>query len=112
VPEIGPKIHLTAAACGKYAAMVMTDGKRTYYTPVVTVGNTTAGKTGLWLFQIGDRQEYDNFELSRAKFAPAIPVPDKQAAPRGVDAKVVRLRTDEYRAPNVPSPQDWVLVLE
>jgi len=112
VPEIGPKIHLTAAASGKYAAMVMTDGKRTYYTPVVTVGNTTAGKTGLWLFQIGDRQEYDNFELSRAKFAPAIPVPDKQAAPRGVDAKVVRLHTDEYRAPNVPSPQDWVLVLE
>jgi hypothetical protein len=33
VPEIGPKIHITAAACGDYAAMVLTDGKKTYSTP-------------------------------------------------------------------------------
>jgi len=113
VPEIGPKIHLTAAACSDHAAMVMTDGKRTYYTPVVTVGNTTAGKTGLWLFQIGERQEYDNFELSRAKFIPGLGEADKKAPRRGgLDAKVARIHTDKYRAPRLPSPQDWVLVLE
>ena len=71
VPEIGPKIRLTAAACGEYAAMVLTDGTKTYSTPAVKVSNVTSGKAGLWLFQIGDRQEYDNFELSRTPFAPS-----------------------------------------
>jgi len=99
VPEIGPKIHLTAAACGKYAAMVITDGKKTYYTPIVEVGNTTPGKVGLWLFQVGDRQEYGHFELSRAQFAPK----------RKADSLIF---SDEFRAPRLPSPQDWVLVLE
>jgi len=113
VPEIGPKIHLTAAACGDGAALVVTDGKRTYYTPIVKVGNTTAGKTGLWLYQIGERQEYDNFELSRAKSVRKLREADKKAPPRGdLDAKLVRIHSDEYRTPNVPSPQDWVLVLQ
>jgi len=113
VPAIGPKIHLTAAACGDAAALVMTDGKTTYSTPVVEVGNTTAGKTGLWLYQIGERQEYDNFELSRAKFGPKTREANKKAPPRGaLDAGATRIHSDEYRAPNVPSPQDWVLVLE
>lgn len=65
VPEIGPKMRLMAAASGDYAAMVMTDGKRTYQTPLVEVSNTGRGKAGLWLYQIGDRQEYGNFELSQ-----------------------------------------------
>jgi len=63
------------------------------------VGNTTAGKTGVWLYQIGERQEYDNFEVSRAQFAPK----------RKVDRLI---SSDEFRAPRLPSPQDWVLVLE
>lgn len=103
VPAIGPNIRLTAAACGDYAAMVLTDGTKTFHTPTVKVRNVSAGKTGLWLFQIGERQEYDNFELSRTPFAPDT-----------LDAAgdVRRVRSADFRAPNVPSPQDWVLVME
>ncbi len=67
VPEIGPKMRLAAAVCGDYAAMVLTDGKTTYHTAVVEVSNVARGKAGLWLFQIGDRQEYGDFELSQAQ---------------------------------------------
>jgi hypothetical protein len=104
VPEIGPRIRLTAAACGEYAALVLTDGKQTHCTPIVKVSNVAAGKTGVWLFQIGDRQEYSAFELSRAQFAP----------PQGdpADLATAMAWSGEYKAPNVPSPQDWVLVLE
>ena len=70
VPEIGPRIQLVAAACGEFAALVLTDGQRTYATPVVKVGNTTAGKTGLWLFQIGERQEFGRFAVSATPFDP------------------------------------------
>ena len=103
VPEIGPKIRLTAAACGDYAAMVMTDGMKTYSTPSVKVSNVSSGKAGLWLFQVGERQEYDNFELSQTPFAPT----KLDAAGKGH-----RVVYDDFRAPNVPSPQDWVLVFE
>jgi hypothetical protein len=104
VPEIGPKIHLVVAACGDSAAMILTDGKRNHYTPIVKVGNKIAGKAGLWLFQIGDRQEFSNFELSRAKFAPQKGVHGKSVLPV--------VFSDEYKSPAVPSPQDWVMVLE
>jgi len=103
VPEIGSKIRLTAAACGDYAAMVMTDGTKTYSTPSVKVSNVSSGKAGLWLFQVGERQEYGNFELSQTLFAPS-----KLEA----TGKAHRVVSDEFKAPNVPSPQDWVLVLE
>ncbi|MCX6923950.1 MAG: DUF4038 domain-containing protein [Verrucomicrobia bacterium] len=103
VPDIGPKIHLTAAVSGDYAAMVLTDGQKTYCTPCVKVSNVTGGKAGLWFFQIGDRQEFDNFELSRTPFVPA-----KLEA----TGTVHRVVPGEFKAPNVPSPQDWVLVLE
>ncbi len=104
VPEIGPRFKLTAAACGGYAALVLTDGPRTYFTPLVKVSNVEAGKTGLWMYQIGDKQEYGDFEVSRAHFAPP-PAPAPGATPW--------LEHDgACQAPNVPSPQDWVLVLE
>lgn len=103
VPKIGPKIRLTAAACGDYAALVLTDGTKTFHTPTVKVTNVSAGKAGVWLFQIGERQEYDNFELSRTPF-----VPDKLDA----SGDVHRVRSTDFRTPNVPSPQDWVLVME
>jgi hypothetical protein len=104
VSEIGQKIHLTAAACGEYAALVLTDGKKTFSTPVVRVGNVTAGKVGVWLFQIGGHQQYCNFEVSRAKFAPAKSEVQDQAQ--------FVLRAGEDKAPALPSPQDWILVLE
>ena len=77
--------------------------QRTYHTPTVKVGNVKKGKTGLWLFQIGGRQEYENFELSQTPFTPMV----LEAA-----GKVSRAGSDQFRAPNVPSPPDWVLVLE
>jgi hypothetical protein len=104
VPEIGPKIHLTAAACGDYAALILTDGTKTFYTPTVKVSNVASGPAGLWLYQVGDRQEFGNFELSRAQFRPVQQAPIGQAH--------ALLWSDEYKAPGLPSPQDWVLVLE
>jgi len=107
VPGIGLKIHLTAAACDGYAAMVLTDGKKTYWTPPVPVNNSQPGKVGLWLYQIGDRQEFDNFEVSRAQFAPQMRkiIKTREHVP-------VLIPSGEYHAPGLPSPQDWVLVLE
>jgi len=99
VPEIGPKIHLLAAACGEYAALVLTDGTKTYHTPAVKVGNVTSGKAGLWFFNNGERQEFGKFELSKARFAPVNRV--DQMFP-----------SDEFKTTRLPSPQDWVLVLE
>jgi hypothetical protein len=104
VPKIGPRIRLTAAANGPYAALVLTDGTQTYFTPAVRIANLGAGPAGLWHFQIGDRQEFRAFELSRTLFTP----PKSDPA----DATTTMAWSGEYRTPNVPSPQDWVLVLE
>jgi hypothetical protein len=133
VPEIGPKIHLTAAACSNNAALVLTDGKKTYFTPVVQVGNTTPGKTGLWLYQIGDRQEFENFEVSRTAFAPVkrevkgLPIQAGAGAARELPLvmhenpnvlpavkipEITFLPGDNYQPPRLPAPQDWILVLE
>ena len=103
VPDIGLKIHLTAAVCGDFAALVLTGGKTSYHTPAIKVSNDSEGKTGLWMFQIGERQEYGNFQVSRAAFSGA-----EAAAIRGPGV----IGSDTYHAPNLPSPQDWVLVLE
>ena len=105
VPEIGPRIHLAAATCGRYAAMVLTDEKNTFYTPIVNISNVTSGKTGVWLNLIGERQEFSNFELSSTKFF----VPQNEVA--GL-SPVTIINDGEYSAPHVPSPQDWILVLE
>jgi len=102
VPDIGPRIELKAAVSGEYAAAILTDGTKTYRTPTVKVSNAASGKVGLWLFQIGDRQEYADFKLCRAE-------PGKfPALVQGVPV----MWTDTFHAPDVPSPQDWVLVLE
>ena len=84
--------------------MVLTDGKKTYFTPTVKVSNATSGKVGLWLYQIGDRQRYGNFELSRTQVAPLNRTAEQ--------TNYTVLWSDEYIAPGLPSPQDWVLVLE
>jgi hypothetical protein len=104
VPDVGPKIHLTVAACGDYAAMVLTDGKKSYSTATVKVTNAASGKTGLWFYQIGDRQAFGNFELSRTPFGPV--------KHKGKGQADHLISSDEFIAPALPSPQDWVLVLE
>ena len=78
--------------------------KKTYHTATVKVGNVKEGKTGLWSFQIGERQEFGRFAVSATPFDP--PKGPVEVGLPGV------LRTGEYHALNLPSPQDWVLVLE
>ena len=103
IPEIGPSIRLTAAVSGAYAILVISDGKAEFQTNAVRLGNTTAGQTGVWLYQIGDRQEYDNFTVSHTLFQdPLLSEDQDRFIARGSD----------FQAPPVPSPQDWVLVLE
>jgi len=101
-PEIGEDIRLTAAVSGEYAALVVTDGKKTWRTPAVRINNTASGKTGLWFLQIGEKQAFDNFEVSATRFVPVA----------ADDVQGQKAPTADYAAPNLPSPQDWVLVLE
>jgi hypothetical protein len=103
IPKIGRTIRLTAAVSGPHAVLVVSDGKSEYQTPVVTLENTKPGRGGVWLYQIGERQEYDHFAVSRTRFIrPDAPGPPKRMIVQGGD----------FTAPPVPSPQDWVLVLE
>lgn len=99
VPEIGPQIQLSAAVFGEYAAMHLTDGKKSYHTPGVRIGNLAGGKTGLWFYQIGERQEFSAFQVSKARLA-------------AVNQPEPRLSLGEFLAPPLPSPQDRVPVLE
>lgn len=132
VPEIGPQIHLVAAVQGERAAMMLTDGQRTYVTPVVSVKNTASGPAGVWLYQIGERQEFRNFTLSRTPLAPARTYqhwPAQLAACRPNETPLVMhenpnivpavtipattvLPGEDYPMPRLPAPQDWVLILE
>ena len=100
---------------------------------MVEVSNTTAGKAGLWLYQIGERQEFANFEVSRtelsppkrkfkelpahanARWASELPLvmhenPNIQPAVR--IPEVTFLAGEDYKQPRFPAPQDWVMVLE
>lgn len=95
VSGIGPEIRLTAAAIGDHAALMVSDGKQTWRTQPVKVTNTASGKTGLWSMNIGDRQVFGKFEVS----------------PMSLDGGE-GTATGQYLAPDLPSPQDWVLVLE
>ena len=104
VPEIGPRFTLTAAACGDYVAMSLDDGARTYYTPPVRIDNIETGQLGLWRSDIGEAQRYANVKVSKTTFAAL----DKGEAQEGL----YQIRSGEDIAPSIPSPQDWVLVLE
>lgn len=93
-PDIGPVIQLVAAAVDEHAALLVSDGKKNWRTPPVKVTNTASGKTGLWLFQVGEQQAFGKFEVSPMSV--------------GADGP----STGQYLAPDLPSPQDWVLVME
>ena len=83
--------------------LVASDGTSEFRTPVMNIENTKPGRVGVWLYQIGERQEYDNFAISRTLFIkPDAPAPRNRIVVRGGD----------FVAPPIPSPQDWVLVLE
>lgn len=103
VPKgLGPRIKLSAVADGPYVALRLSDGKKSCNTPIVKVDNTKAGKAGVWMYQVGDRQEFDDFQMSRTLLRP--PTDSVMEKPSGPPT--------DYRPPQLPSNQDWVLVLE
>ncbi|MDR3688015.1 MAG: DUF4038 domain-containing protein [Fimbriimonas sp.] len=96
VHDLSPHFTLTATICGEYAIMQLRDGDRTFATPSVPIANPSKGSAGLWLYQIGDHQAFADFRLSDAGGKLTRPV----------------IVSDTYRAPDLPSPQDWVLVIQ
>ena len=103
VPGIGPRFKLSAAVSGEYAALLIDDGERKYCSPAVKIKNLQSGRVGLWRTDIGEAQKYANFKLSMAKFTPSVTEHEESCH---------IIRTGEDIAPPIPSPQDWVLVLE
>ena len=104
VPEIGNSFTLTAAACGDCVAMTLDDGERSYHTPPVKIANVNSGQLGLWRSDIGEPQQYPNVKVSKTPFV----APPEDEVQDGLHL----IRSGEDIAPSVPSPQDWVLVLE
>ena len=125
VPAIGSDNRLTAEVRGPWSAASITDGQRTYTTPIVDVSNTSAGGAGLMHRDDGTTQSFDNFELRKS---PTL-VSDSHLEKKLYDArggyrgelsgpgwddfgKDTIILLDAYRPERLPSPQDWVLVLE
>jgi hypothetical protein len=104
VPEIGERFTLSAAACGDYVAMTIDDGEQSFHTPPVKINLADAGQVGLWRSDLGEPQSYSNVKVSKTGFA----APPDDDVPEGEHW----IRSGEDIAPSVPSPQDWVLVLE
>jgi hypothetical protein len=104
VQEIGPTFTLTAAACGDYVAMGIDDGERSYYTPPIGIERIEGRQVGLWRSDIGEQQHYADIKISKTPFA----APAKEEATEGQ----YLIRSGDDTAPSIPSPQDWVLVLE
>ncbi len=92
--DIGEEFTMTAAISGEYATIIVSDGTRTWRIPPVKINNTKEGKTGLWVNRIGEKQEFGKFEVS------------------DIGAGNAMGETGLYLAPDLPSPQDWVLVME
>lgn len=105
IPQVGPDVVLTVAATGDRVAAMLSDGATTWRTPAVRVAHAAPGRVGLWLHQVGDAQEYADFTLSRTPLS--LP-----AGASAVAADVREVWGADCRMPDVPCPQDWVLVLE
>lgn len=118
VPEIGPNVELVAETHGSSASLTITDGQHTFRTSPVVFSNNRAGSVGLWsqpmvceggisgggchLLQdnAGDtKQSFSDFHASSITGIP-------------VDANLNLVVLNDWRAPNLPISQDWVLVLE
>lgn len=137
VPAIGSDIRLTAEVRDGWGAASLSDGQRTYTTPIVDItGSLTAfrpqdlsgvkaGSIGL-LHRGGTAQSFGHFEVRRSpELAPnSRPLERKLYDARGVYrgemtgpvwddyARDKVLLLDAYRPERIPSSQDWVLVLE
>jgi len=121
IPALGPHIRLTVTAVGEYAALTISDGTQTFSTPTVQLSNNTPGPIGLWHYQIGDSQDFDSFQISKARLDPIKPGPVENpleihdnpgVVPGFVVPKVTFILDHTYHPPRLPAPQDWLLVLE
>jgi hypothetical protein len=96
LPEISQDITLTVTLQNGVATLEIVSGKDTYTTSI-EIKTRKSGKVGLWHYQAGDHQKYDNFKV--------LDIPNRKAGIRYLlNSTLVVDRT--------PSPQDWVLVLE
>jgi hypothetical protein len=123
--ELGQDFHLKAEVRGKWGEVSISDGKQTFTSAIVPVVNTTAGSAGIRHEDDGTEQRFTNFELRKSPTLTADgaierKVYDAQGKYRGElkglgwdeiwAEKIILL--DSYRAPKLPIPQDWVLVLK
>lgn len=98
-------LRLTAAVSGSHAVLHVSNGTEEYQTPAVPVTITASGQVGIRLQEIGNRQQFDNFAVSRTLFEKPRPVLKD-------GGEFIRKGGGDFIAPQVPTPQDWVLVLE
>ncbi len=96
LPELNENITLTVTLQNGVATLEIKSGKETYSTST-EIKTHKSGKLGLWHYQVGDQQKYDNFKV--------VDIPNRKAGVR-------YLMDSSLNIERVPSPQDWVLVLE
>jgi Protein of unknown function (DUF4038)/Domain of unknown function (DUF5060) len=136
VSAVGRRIRLSAEVRANWGAASITDGMKTFATPIVDiavrsslqpadVSKIESGGVGLWHLSDGLAQEFDNFEVRES---PVIPQ-DKSLNRKLYDArggyrgemngegwedwgrnKAILLGA--YRPEKLPTSQDWLLVLE
>src|SRR5262249_36154799 len=63
VTDVATRITLSAEARGNQAAASITDGERTYATPIVDLSDAAGGSVGLLHHGNGLTQHYTNFQL-------------------------------------------------
>ncbi|MGL1891430.1 MAG: DUF4038 domain-containing protein [Spirochaetaceae bacterium] len=98
VPELNDNFIMTVVCKENYYSMRIDDGTNQYFTPPVKIDNIKGGKVGLWQGNC----IYKNVKASKTPM---------QIQPQEESDKWL-LRSGEDWAPPIPSPQDWVLVME
>lgn len=94
--KLAPKIRLTATLQNGVASLEIKSGKATFVTGT-KIQHNTSGRVGLWLGPGSDASQFNLFKV--------VDVPDKK---EGIEY----LLTPSLNIERVPSPQDWVLVME
>jgi hypothetical protein len=123
VSAIDSDIRLTAEVRAGTAIVSVTDGRRVYTTPIVTVSNTGAGRAGLMHRDNGVVQSFGNFKLQKSsmlvtdehlesKLYDARGVYRGDVSGLGLPGKDKSILLDAYRPERLPTGGDWVLVLE
>jgi hypothetical protein len=125
LPDFAAEVQLRVEVRGAFAAVCVTDGHRTVTTPIVPINNSTPGAAGFVRAPDSHGHRLRNFALrrsptlvsgehlerelydARGEYRGALSGPGWEDFGR---EKVLLL--DAYRPPDLPHPQDWVLVLE